>query len=372
MWYFRSPEIIFGEESLSYLETLGIRKAVVVTDRNISAAGMVDRVKANMPDTECMVIDDIPEEPRYTDIAGHLDKIDAFAPDYFIAVGGGSSIDSAKILFFKHERPDLEFYDVTPLVKLNLRKKSRLIAIPTTSGTGSECTWAAVLSDRDHGRKNELASPEIIADYAILDPVLVQKLPQSITRNTAVDAITHAVEGHSSQWKNPYSEAMAEKALRLITHNLPAVLRDGNMKSREMVHIGASMAGLSFSNSQIGLAHAMGHSLGAHFRIAHGMSVGLYLPYVVDFNQDYSVESYEILRQCFPEKYRGESLGETIRKFFREIGQPLDLKATGIDRDEYDLNLSGMVGLAEESTGIITNPREANSQEILELFEAVE
>ena len=373
MWYFRSPSIVYGEDALSFLSELPYERILIVTDRNIAKAGLLSILHSNLPSgSKNLVIDNIPEEPTISDVTDRSKQVMEFAPDLIIGMGGGSSMDAAKALFVVYERPDLDLFDITPLVHLGLRKKSRLILVPTTSGTGSECTWAAVLSDRDHGRKNELASPEIIADYAILDPVLVRNLPQSITRNTAVDAITHAVEGHSSQWKNPYSEAMAEKALRLITHNLPAVLRDGNMKSRELVHIGASMAGLSFSNSQIGLAHALGHSLGAHFRIAHGMSVGLYLPYVVDFNQDYSVESYEILRQCFPEKYRGENLGETIRRFFREIGQPLDLKATGIARDEYDLSLSGMVRLAEESTGIITNPREADSQQILELFEAVE
>lgn len=134
MWYFRSPEVIFGEESL-FLETLEIKKAVIVTDKNIVKEGLVDKVIKNMSGTDYMIIDDIPEEPKYEDIGKHLDKINVFKPDYFIAVGRGSVIDSAKILFFKYERPDLEVYDVTPLVKLNLRKKSRLVAIPTTTGT---------------------------------------------------------------------------------------------------------------------------------------------------------------------------------------------------------------------------------------------
>lgn len=373
MWYFRSPTVVFGEEALSFLNSLGYKKIAVITDRNIEKAGLVSILHSQLPaGVNLLVVDSIPEEPSLADIEKAAPKVREFQPDLIIGMGGGSSMDAAKSLFVLYERPDLNLYDITPLVTLNLRKKARLILIPTTSGTGSECTWAAVLSDESHRRKNELASPEIIADYAILDPVLVQNLPQTVTRNTAVDAITHAVEGHSSQWSNPYSEAMAEKALKLITYNLPWVLRNNDLKSRNQVHIGASMAGLAFSNSQIGLAHAMGHSLGAHYRIAHGMSVGLYLPAVVDFNQEYAAESYEALRMCFPERYRARSLGDTLRKFFKEIGQPLDIKGAGIERDDYDLKLSSLVTLAEESTGIITNPREAQSEEILNLFESVE
>ena len=372
MWYFRSPTVVYGEDALSFLNSQKYLKILIVTDRNLERSGLVSLVHSQLPrGAEVNIIDTIPEEPALSDIVRQTGKVSQFGPDLIIGLGGGSVMDAAKALFVSYERPDLDLHDITPLVSLNLRKKSRLILIPTTSGTGSECTWAAVLSDEDHRRKNEFASPEIIADYAILDPVLVQNLPTPITRNTAVDAITHAVEGHSNLWHNPYSEALAEKALKMISYNLPWVLRNNDAKSRELVHIGASMAGLAFSNSQIGLAHAMGHSLGAHFRIPHGMTVGLFLPSVVDFNQDRSEESYSVLRDCFPERYRSKTLGDTLRKYFHEIGQPINLKGAGIDSDEYELKLNSLVQLAEESTGIITNPRDAQSQDILDLFESV-
>ncbi len=372
MWYFRSPTVVYGEDALSFLSSQNFERITIVTDRNIVRTGLVSLVHSQLPQgAATSIIDTIPEEPTLSDITRHAGTVSQFSPDLIIGLGGGSVMDAAKAIFVQYERPDLDLHDMTPLVPLNLRKKSRLILIPTTSGTGSECTWAAVLSDEDHRRKNEFASPEIIADYAILDPILVHNLPASITRNTAVDAITHAIEGHSNLWKNPYSEAMAEKALRLISFNLPWVLHNNDAKSRENVHIGASMAGLAFSNSQIGLAHAMGHSLGAHFRIPHGMSVGLFLPYVVDFNQGNAEESYSVLRGCFPERYQGRTLGDTLRKFFHEIGQPVNLKGAGIDADEYELKLNSLVQLAEESTGIITNPRNVESQDILEIFESL-
>lgn len=373
MWFFRSPNIVFGEDTLSFLNGISQRRILIVTDRNIHDAGLSRLVEKQLPEgSESMVINDIPEEPTLSDIRERLPRINEYAPDLIIGLGGGSSMDAAKALFALYKRPDLDVFDITPLVNLNLRKKANLFLVPTTSGTGSECTWAAVLSDENHERKNELASPEIIADYALLDPALVRTMPKGITRNTAVDAITHAIEGRTSQWNNVYSDIFADKAIELITHNLPTVLKNpDDQKARESVHIGASMAGISFSNSQIGLAHAMGHSLGAHFRIPHGMSVGLYLPGIIEFNEPQSLQQYEIMNSKFPEEFRGEKLADTVRNFFRAIGQPLSVAECTLNVKEYEDRLPSLVELAEESTGVVTNSREAGSKDIEKLFTQV-
>lgn len=373
MWFFRSPSVVFGEEALSFLNGLEFQKIAIITDGNISKSGLVDMVMKELPEgSDTIVVSDIPEEPTLLDIRQRVKVVGDFGPDLVVGLGGGSSMDAAKAIFTLYERPDLDIYDITPLVKLGLRKKARLILIPTTSGTGSECTWAAVLSDEDHTRKNELASTEIIADYAILDPALVRKLPMGITMNTAVDAITHAVEARSSQWRNYYSDIFAEKAFELITNNLPLVLKDAeNLRAREEVHIGASMAGVAFSNSQVGLAHAMGHSLGAHFRLPHGLTVALYLPEVVEFSEPEAVGSYSSLMSRMPDKYRKGNLADSLRDFFRDMGQPLKIGECNIDAGRYSANLDSLVELAEESTGGITNPREASSSQLRKLFENV-
>lgn len=373
MWFFRSPSVVYGEDALSFLNTLDFSKIAIITDENIRNAGLVEMVQKELPeDSQSMIVSDIPEEPSLADIKQRVSNVENFSPDLIIGLGGGSSMDAAKAIFTLYERPDLDIYDITPMVKLNLRNKSKLILIPTTSGTGSECTWAAVLSDEDHSRKNELASPEIIADYAILDPALVRKLPGGISRNTAVDAITHAVEARSNQWRNYYSDIFAEKAMELLTRSLPVVLKDpSNMSAREEVHIGASMAGIAFSNSQIGLAHAMGHSLGAHFRVPHGITVALYLPQVVEFSEQESKDSYDSLLMKMPEKYRKNNLAESLREFFKDVGQPLNIKDAEIDSEKYRMNMDSLVALAEESTGGVTNPREASSAELRKLFENV-
>lgn len=373
MWFFRSPSIVFGEESLSFLGTLDAEKIAIITDKNIVNSGLITRVEKNLPaNSEKFIVSDILPEPDYDNMLQHINGIKKFGPDLFIGVGGGSSMDTAKILFALYERPDISIYDITPLVKLNLRKKSHLVAIPTTSGTGSECSWAAVVSEKNEHRKNELASPEILPDYAILDPEMVLSLPREQTVNTSVDAITHAVEAYVAKWANPYSDALAEKALELISNNILNVLKKpGDIESRNNVHIGASMAGMSFSNSQIGLAHALGHSFGAVFKIAHGKTVGLFLPEVIRYNYRSSKIKYDKLNSILPDSIREDSLDLSIENLFGKMGQPVTMDALNINEDEYKKNFDLMVELAENSTGIITNPEDIDRNGIEAIFNKV-
>ena len=370
MWFFRSPQIAYGEDALTYLSTINIARAVIVVDRNLMQTQLPAKVVSALPaESKHIFVGDIPEEPTFSQMNRHSDKIRSFAPDWFIALGGGSTIDTAKVLFALYERPDISFYDITPLVHLELRKRSRLIAIPTTSGTGSDCSWAAVVTESGEKRKNELASPEILPDISILDPEMVVSLPPEQTRNTAVDAVTHAVEAHVSTWQNPYSDALAEKSFQMLTGFLPEVIKKpSDLHLRGMVHVAASMAGLAFSNSQIGLAHALGHALGARYHVAHGKAVGLFLPYVVNFNYGVQREKYDWLNRLMPVRHRRARLDESLISFFSEIGQPISLDGMGIDADDYVAGIDGMADMAMESTGITTNPRDADSAQLKEFF----
>lgn len=370
MWFFRSPEIVFGEDSVSFISSLEMKRAVVVTDRNLLRTDIPERVRRALPDgAESLTIGDVSEEPPLSEMTAHLERVREFAPDWFVAVGGGSSMDTAKILFSLYERPDLTVYDITPLVKLGLRKKSRLLAVPTTSGTGSECTWAAVLTVEGEKRKHELASPEILPDYAVLDPAFVVSLPVEQTRNTASDAIAHAVEAYGSTWRNPFSDAMAEKALELVLGGVLGVIGDPtNLELRNRVHIGASMAGLAFSNSQIGLVHALGHALGARFKTPHGKAVALFLPHVVDFNNDACAERYDRLNRMVPGEYRGARLSDSLENILGAMGQARSGGEAGISAEAYNSNLDDLVSLASESTGMVTNPKDSGSADLRNLF----
>ena len=370
MWFFRSPEIVFGEDAVSYISSIDVKRAAIVTDRNLLRTEIPDRVRRALPQgSESMVLGDISEEPPLSEMTVHMEKVKEFAPDWFVAVGGGSAMDTAKILFFLYERPDLTVYDLTPLERLGLRRKSRLMAVPTTSGTGSECTWAAVLSVEGEKRKHELASPEILPDYAILDPSFVLELPLEQTRNTASDAIAHAVEAYGSTWRNPYSDAMAEKALELIFGSILGVIENpADVELRNQMHIGASMAGLSFSNSQIGLVHALGHSLGARFKTPHGKAVALFLPHVVEFNYDACPDRYDRLNRMVPSKYRGTKLSGSLERMMEAMGQARSGKEAGIPEGEYLSSLDELVDVASESTGMVTNPKDSGSADLRNLF----
>ncbi|MDG6901940.1 MAG: iron-containing alcohol dehydrogenase [Nitrososphaerota archaeon] len=370
MWFFRSPEIVFGEDSVSFVSSLEMKRAVIVTDRNLLRTDIPERVRRALPDgAESLVIGDVSEEPPLSEMTAHLERVREFAPDWFVAVGGGSAMDTAKILFSLYERPDLTVYDITPLVKLGLRKKSRLLAVPTTSGTGSECTWAAVLTVEGEKRKHELASPEILPDYAVLDPAFVVSLPVEQTRNTASDAIAHAVEAYGSTWRNPFSDAMAEKALELVLGGVLGVIGDPtNLELRNRVHIGASMAGLAFSNSQIGLVHALGHALGARFKTPHGKAVALFLPHVVAFNNDACAERYDRLNRMVPGEYRGARLSDSLENVLGAMGQARSGGEAGIAAEEYNSSLDDLVSLASESTGMVTNPKDSGSADLKNLF----
>ena len=373
MWFFRSPKIVYGEDSLSFLSTLGTKKTLIVTDQFLSKTSILSKVMDVLGHgVEVRIFDKIGTEPKLSDIVKGTELLAKFDPDCVIGVGGGSSMDAAKILFAMNEIPGLSPFDITPINDLKLHKKSRLVEVPTTSGTGSECSWAAVFTDDVEKRKNEIASPEILADYAILDPSLVIDLPREQTINTATDAVTHAIEAYGSQWRNVFSDAMAEKALELIIPNLPIVLKNpGNIDARNNVHIGASMAGISFSNSQIGLAHALGHAVGAEFKIAHGKAVGLYLPHVISFNYDAVKSRYDKLNSLFPDEYRSENLSETIFRFLGSIGEARNIREAGIDPGAYMASIEEIVSLASESTGMLTNAKDSTSEDLRNIARSV-
>jgi len=373
MWFFRSPKIVYGEDSLSFLSTLGSQKTLIVTDQFLSKTPIPFRVSEALgQDVSVRFFDKIGVEPRLSDILKGKEILKELDPDCVIGVGGGSSMDTAKILFAINEIPDLSPFDITPINEIKLHRKSRLVEVPTTSGTGSECSWAAVFSDDVESRKNEIASPEILADYAILDPSLVIDLPKEQTINTATDAVTHAIEAYVSQWHNVFSDAMAEKSLELIIPNLLRVLKDPrNINARNNVHIGASMAGISFSNSQIGLAHALGHAIGAEFKIAHGKAVGLYLPHVISFNYDAVRERYNHLNSLFPDELRCEDLSGSVSKFLETIGEARNVSEAGIDPRAYLDRVDDIVSLASESTGMLTNAKDSTSEDLRNIARSV-
>lgn len=370
---FMVPSVVFGEDSLSFLKSLPMSKCLIVTDRMIEKTKLLSTLKSNIRDNvETMVFSDIGAEPSFRDMTKSISKIIDFSPDHIVALGGGSVMDTSKIILFRYARPDTNLYDLKPSAFLGLKQKTKLVAVPTTSGTGSECSWASIIMDEEKNRKVEMGSLEILPDYAILDPSMVLELPQPQTISTSADAITHAIEAYVSNRRNFYSDAFSEKALELVTNNILRVLANpSDLDARNTVHIGASMAGVAFSNSQIGLAHALGHALGAVFKIPHGTTVGMYLPKVVNFNDSEVHERHQRMNSIFPQSVRGASLQESISRLFEKMGQPTGLSGTGIERDQYESQISNLEILTMKSTGVAANPRRPAAEDVREILLSV-
>ncbi len=381
MWYFRSPEIVFGEDALDHLDTLQGNRAFIVTDKMMLQLGFVDLVAAHLTDAGMTVgtFADVEPEPSVQTISAGAEKMLEFAPDWIVGLGGGSAMDAAKAMWALYENPGLDPADINPFEPLGLRRKARLIVIPTTSGTGSEATWATVLTDTKENRKLGTGSPEMVADIAIVDPALPAKMPARLTADTGLDALTHAVEGYTCALRNDFSDAVCLKAAQLVFDYLPRAVKDGaDMEAREKMHNAATLAGLGFGNAMAALAHSLGHSLGAVFHIPHGRSVALFLPYTLQFiqNGDVKTRFHELSRFLgLPASTPAEgttSLVTATRELSRNVGQPISLKdAFGdkISRAEFEAGLDKLVGNAEADSVIAMSDRIPTTDEVRQLFE---
>jgi alcohol dehydrogenase class IV len=346
VWFFRSPEIAFGEGALDYLEEVQGRRAFIVTDESILALGFVRRVQAKLSRTgiESAVFAEVEPNPSMETVQRGAEAIRAYEPDWIIALGGGSCIDAAKSIWILYERPDLAPDEVAPVGRLGLRRKARLIAIPTTSGSGAEGTWPIVLTDTFERRKISVGHPENIPDIAIIDPTLAMELPAQITADTGMDILSHAVEGYTSQWHSDFTDGLCLNAIRLVLEFLPHAYERGSShpQAREKMHNAATIAGLGFSNSAAAMAHGLGHALGALFPVPHGRAVGLFLPYTVEFTVrgDLPTRYAEIAGflglSPVDEAEGAAHLTRVIRDLAHHVGQPTSLQEAGICAEDCE------------------------------------
>ena len=248
MWYFVSPQIIFGDNALDALDELSGTRCLVVTDKVVYDLGLVDQVtshlsKAGLP---FEIFSQVEPDPSIDTVQKGAAKALEYQPDWIIGVGGGSVLDAAKAIWVLYERPDLHPAEITPVAdKLDLRRKARLITIPTTSGTGAEVTWAIVLTDTAAKRKLGLGHRENVADIAILDPDMVMGMPPRLTAATGLDALTHAIEGYTCNWHSDMTDGLCLQAAQEIFTYLPRAYVDGDdREAREKMHNAAALAGL--------------------------------------------------------------------------------------------------------------------------------
>ena len=392
MQWFKVPEKIYFEAgSIQYLEKMpDISRAFIVTDPSMVELGYVDKIlyylRKRKEYVHSEIFSDVESDPSFDTIHRGVKLMQEFKPDVVIALGGGSPIDAAKgmWLFYEHPEADpegmkLKFMDIRKRTykfpKLGI--KSKMVAIPTTSGTGSEVTSFAVITDKNQNKKYPLADYELTPDVAIVDPDLVMSLPKTITADTGMDVLTHAIESYVSNMASDYTDGLAEKAVELVFKNIREAYNNGsNKEAREKMHNASTMAGMAFTNAFLGINHSLAHKIGAEFHLPHGRINAILLPYVIRYNSQMptkfvSFPKYEYFiadqkyadlsrRMNFPAYTNEEgvnSLIEEIKKLNNDLNIPKSFKEAGIDEQEFLAKVDILADRAFEDQCTTANPR---------------
>ena len=392
MQWFKVPEKIYFEAgSIQYLEKMpDISRAFIVTDPSMVQLGYVDKIlyylRKRKEYVHSEIFSDVESDPSFDTINRGVKLMQEFKPDVVIALGGGSPIDAAKgmWLFYEHPEADpegmkLKFMDIRKRTykfpKLGI--KAKMVAIPTTSGTGSEVTSFAVITDKTQNKKYPLADYELTPDVAIVDPDLVMSLPKSITADTGMDVLTHAIESYVSNMASDYTDGLAEKAVELVFKNIREAYNNGsNKEAREKMHNASTIAGMAFTNAFLGINHSLAHKIGAEFHLPHGRINAILLPYVIRYNSQMptkfvSFPKYEYFiadqkyadlsrRMNFPAYTNEEgvnSLIEEIKKLNNDLNIPKSFKEAGIDEQEFLAKVDMLADRAFEDQCTTANPR---------------
>ena len=368
--------IHFGDNALDRLAELPYKKVLVITDPFIAKGKMIELITDPLRrgGKEFEVFSDVVPDAPVGKIAEGVKKFLEYQPEVVVAVGGGSAIDSSKAI--------REF-----ALKINNYGKVGLVAIPTTSGTGSEVTSFAVVNDTEAHVKYPLISDSLTADEAILDAELVRSVPPAITADTGMDVLTHAIESYVSINHNEFTSALAEKAIEICGVYLYRAYVDGNdMHARQKMHVASCLAGLSFNAAGLGITHSMAHQLGAIFHIPHGRANAMLLPHIVEYNANINkrsrsqkeylpaVKRYATVAQIlglssYNEIMTVRSLVNWVQFMLKEMDIPLSISQMGtISEEEYFNAIDSMADAALEDGCTATNPRVPSKEDVVEIY----
>jgi len=377
MWYFHSPKIAFGEESLAELEELDFSRAFIVTDEVIAGLGFVDKVRERLDVVGCEIrtFDQVEPDPSLETVRACAAEMLAFEPDLVIGLGGGSCMDAAKAAWFLYERPDIDLAAVNPFEYFGLHNKARFITIPTTAGSGAEVTGGAVVTDGAARRKMEVPTYELIPDLAIVDPEFTLNAPPCLTAESGIDALAHAIEGYTSSFANDFSDGLCLHAVRLVFAHLARAYENGarDPLARQKMANAATIAGLGVGASHIALAHALAHALGAIFHFSHSRGSALFLPYAIEFNARSGSGRFADLARLLGLAVEDDSLAagevaEAIRRLMRSVDLPLNLKEAGIDESDFKVHLDELCDRVEMDSALATCTRFPYREEIRRLL----
>ncbi len=404
MQWFKVPDkIYFEDNSIQYLEKMpNISRAFIVTDPGMVTLGYVDKIlyylRKRTEHVHCEIFSDVEPDPSIETVQRGAQMMDEFKPDVIIALGGGSAMDAAKGMWLFYEHPDVDFNSLR-LRFLDIRKrafkfpkmrnKAQLVAIPTTSGTGSEVTSFAVISDKKNNMKYPLADYELTPNVAIIDPQFVMSLPKSATADTGLDVLTHAIEAYVSVMASDYTDGLAMKAIQLVFKYLPRAYKNGaeDAEAREKMHNASCIAGMAFTNAFLGLNHSIAHKIGGEYHIPHGRANAVLLPYVIEYNASTPTkfvsfpkykkfiadEKYAEIAQFLglpakTAKEGVESLIKAVKELMKEVNEPASFAECGIDEKEYMEKMPDIANKAFEDQCTTANPKLPLVKEIEEIM----
>jgi acetaldehyde dehydrogenase/alcohol dehydrogenase len=399
MWFRVPNQIYFNINAVENLRQFPSRSTIIITSPYLEQIGHVDIVRRNLPAQASVHVMVIPDaEPEVKVVMRGVETLNFYKADQIIALGGGSVIDAAKIMKLKYESPQADLEELAaPFLDLRKRvvqypteksNRAQLIAISTTSGTGSEVTPFAVLIDKEQGRKVTLADYSLSPDVAIVDPQFVMSMPKGLTADTGIDCLTHALEAAVSTYASAYTDSNAMQAIRLAFKYLPiAYEHPGDEEARSMMHNAACIAALAFSNASVGINHALAHAFGARFGVPHGRANALFLPHSIAYNAAVPTKFMPSpYQQAFiaHKKYAtiadllnlgGHTIDEKVKNLVTATEQLLDQLAIprsiadlGISKEEFERAIPDLAKIAFDDPSWRSNPRMPLVKEMVELF----
>ncbi|SDS36590.1 acetaldehyde dehydrogenase /alcohol dehydrogenase AdhE [Paenibacillaceae bacterium GAS479] len=401
-WFKIPPKIYFERGATQYLEKMpDISRVAIITDEAMVKLGYVEKVeyylrKRRLP-VAIEIFADVEPDPSVETVERGTRMLTAFKPDCIIALGGGSPMDAAKAMWLFYEYPDTSF-DSLKMKFMDIRKriykyprlgqKAQFVAIPTTSGTGSEVTSFAVITDKNKGNtKYPLADYELTPDVAIVDPDYVYSLPKTAVADTGMDVLTHAIEAYVSVMANDYTDGLALKAIQLVFENLEASYHQADPRAREKMHNASTIAGMAFANAFLGINHSLAHKWGGKYHTAHGRTNAILLPHVIKYNASEPTKfaSFPKYDHFVADKRYADiarllglsartteegvnSLIDAIRGLNRSLGIPESFQALGFDEKDFEVQVDELADRAFEDQCTTANPRMPLVTELAEVY----
>jgi len=402
-WFKLPPKVYFEPNAIKYLSEMeGLERVMIVTDESMVKLGfagrIIDQLNRRKNKVQYEVFAGVEPNPDITTVRRGLEIMNTFKPNAIVALGGGSPMDAAKIMWLFYERPDADFKELVQkfadirkrTVKFpHLGQKAKFIAVPTTSGTGSEVTPFAVISDKENDKKYPLADYAITPHVAIVDPVLVQTVPARPTASTGMDVLTHATEAYTSILANDYTDGLALRAIKLVFENLEKSVKEFDKDAREKMHNASCLAGMAFANAFLGISHSMAHKIGGKFHTIHGETNATLLPYVIKYNGTRpgkvslwpKYEHYQAderfqdiarmlgLKADTPEQ-AVDSYAQAVFELGKRVGTPMCFRDHGVDYEAFKAALPTLAMDAYEDQCTPANPRLALIKDMEGIMEA--